>query len=85
MISSVDQGLCSGCGMCIPVCPYKAIELITIKERVHGGEIERQVANVNAGLCQGCGPCTVACRSGAINLRGFTNQQILAEVDAACQ
>ncbi|WP_028307472.1 CoB--CoM heterodisulfide reductase iron-sulfur subunit A family protein [Desulfitibacter alkalitolerans] len=85
MISYVDEGLCSGCGLCIPVCPYKAIELITIKERVHGGEVERQVANVNAGLCQGCGPCTVACRSGAINLRGFTNQQILAEVDAACQ
>ncbi|MEW6623117.1 MAG: CoB--CoM heterodisulfide reductase iron-sulfur subunit A family protein [Bacillota bacterium] len=84
MISEVNEKLCSGCGLCIPVCPYKAIELKTITERVHGGQVQRQVASVNAGLCQGCGPCTVACRSGAINLKGFTNQQILAEVDTAC-
>jgi heterodisulfide reductase subunit A len=85
MISHIDESLCSGCGLCMPVCPYKAISLITIKEWDHGKEVEREVANVNAGLCQGCGPCVVACRSGAANLRGFTNQQILAEVDAACQ
>ncbi len=85
MTAAVDEDVCSGCGLCIPVCPYKAIDLKTISERVPGGRTERQVVGVNSGLCQGCGACTVACRSGAINLKGFTNEQILAEVDTACQ
>lgn len=84
MISAVNESICSGCGLCKPICPYGAIEMKTIEERAHGKTIERQVASVNKGLCQGCGACTVACRSGAINLKGFTNEQILAEVDAVC-
>lgn len=84
-ISAVNEAICSGCLHCKPVCPYKAIEAKTISERAHGHVIERTVASVNTGLCQGCGACTVACRSGALNLKGFTNQQMLAEVDAACQ
>ena len=35
--------------------------------------------------CQGCGACTVACMSGAMDLRGFMNKQIMAEVDAICK
>jgi len=85
MISGVNESKCSGCGLCVPVCPYRAIELKSIQERAHGKTVERLVASVNSGLCQGCGACTVACRSGAIDLKGFTNEQILAEVDALCQ
>ena len=36
-------------------------------------------------VCQGCGACTVACMSGAMDLKGFTNKQIMAEVDAICK
>lgn len=84
IISEVNETICAGCGMCVPVCPYKAIEMKTIQERIHGKTVERQVATVNGGLCQGCGACTVACRSAALNLKHFTNEQILAEVDALC-
>ena len=45
----------------------------------------RRVANVNEAVCQGCGACTVACMSGAMDLKGFTNKQIMAEVDAICK
>ncbi|HEX3015387.1 MAG TPA: 4Fe-4S binding protein, partial [Desulfobacteria bacterium] len=51
---------------------------------VAGKTIERQVASVNKSLCHGCGACTVACRAGCLNLLGFTNEQILAEVEAVC-
>lgn len=84
MISSVNERICAGCGECVPICPYKAIELKVIQERAHGKTISRKVATVNSGLCQGCGACTVACRAAAIDLKGFTNEQILAEVDALC-
>lgn len=83
-IASVNEGTCVGCLLCKNICPYKAIEAKEITERVHGQNITRTVASVNTGLCQGCGACTAECRSGSINLKGFTNLQLLAEVDAAC-
>ncbi len=85
MISQIDEKMCSGCLVCKEVCPYKAISEKTITERIGGKPVERVVASVNTGLCQGCGNCTVACRAGAANLKGFTNQQVLAEVDTLCR
>ena len=83
-IASCNEATCVGCLLCKPVCPYKAIEGKEITERVHGENVTRTVASVNSGLCQGCGACTAECRSGSMNLKGFTNLQLLAEVDAAC-
>jgi heterodisulfide reductase subunit A2 len=84
VVSAVDESRCSGCMICKSICPYKAIDVKTITERVNGKMVERQVAAVNKSLCQGCGACTVACRAGCLNLLGFTNEQILAEVEAVC-
>ena len=81
-IAQVNSELCSGCLWCETTCPYKAISAKTITERVHGKEVTRTVAEVNPSLCHGCGACLPACRDGAMNLLGFTHQQILAEVEA---
>jgi heterodisulfide reductase subunit A2 len=83
-VSSVNESQCTGCLACIEVCPYKAIAEKTITEKVHGQQQSRLVAEVNNALCQGCGACSTACRPGAMNLLGFTNEQLLAEVDAIC-
>jgi len=87
MIASVAEDKCSGCGACEPICPYKAItlEMLPDREPGSGKKVQRLVARVNAGLCLGCGACTVACRTGAVDLLGFRNNQILQEVDALWQ
>ena len=77
--------ICSGCLACEKVCPYGALSSETIIVNIHGKRCERLVAKVNEALCQGCGACTVACPSGAMDLRGFSNKQIMAEVDAICR
>jgi len=84
IVSEVDEKTCAGCGTCTLICPYKAIDLKTLTERIAGKTVERKVATVNEGLCQGCGACTVACRSGSIYLKHYTDEQILAEVNALC-
>lgn len=80
-----NEKICSGCLTCAKVCPYGAItgEKKTVISLV-GVREERIVASVNQALCQGCGACTVACPSLAMDLKGFSNKQILAEVDALC-
>lgn len=71
---------CTGCFLCMEVCPYHAIEKEDIKNR--NGDILKSVAYVNMGLCQGCGTCVAFCRNKSINLQGFTNEQMFAEVMA---
>jgi heterodisulfide reductase subunit A len=84
MVSEVDIDKCSGCGLCVPICPYNAITLEEIQERGYHGPIKRHVAQVNSSLCQGCGACVPACRTAALNTKGFTDEQLVAEVDALC-
>ncbi|MBP5730776.1 MAG: 4Fe-4S binding protein, partial [Clostridia bacterium] len=64
--------------------PYGAIPYETKLINDHGVKETRRVAMVNEALCQGCGACTVVCPSGAMDLKGFSNKQIMAEVDAIC-
>ncbi|MFC1926081.1 4Fe-4S binding protein [Chloroflexota bacterium] len=73
MVSNIDVMKCSGCLLCQEVCPFSAIESQVLRDG-------RTVSAVNESVCKGCGLCVAACRFGAANLRGFTQQQLLAEV-----
>ncbi|MEE8470628.1 MAG: 4Fe-4S binding protein, partial [Dehalococcoidia bacterium] len=73
LTSFVDPMKCVGCFACKEVCPFNAVDSQVTRDK-------RNVAVINESLCKGCGLCVVACRPGAINLRGFTNQQLLSEV-----
>ena len=81
-----DESMCNGCSSCEKVCPYGAITYINKEFRgPNRTTVLRRVAQVNPAVCQGCGACTVACMSGAMDLKGFSNRQIMAEVDAICK
>lgn len=81
-----DESMCNGCSSCEKVCPYGAITYINKEFRgSNRTTVLRRVAQVNPAVCQGCGACTVACVSGAMDLKGFSNRQIMAEVDAICK
>jgi heterodisulfide reductase subunit A len=71
-VAAVEASRCSGCGACVPLCAYKAIEL----------DADRRIAVVNEAVCKGCGTCAASCRAGAIDLKGFRNEQILEAVNA---
>jgi heterodisulfide reductase subunit A len=68
---------CVGCFLCQSRLPLPGHR---------GGDQEPQrhvlkvVAKVNPGLCQGCGTCVSTCRTKAIDLQGFSNEQIFAEL-----
>ena len=85
-IAHSDENLCNGCSSCERVCPYGAITYVDKEFRMPDRTTKiRRVASVNPAVCQGCGACTVACPSSAMDLSGFSNKQIMAEVDAICR
>lgn len=72
IVSTIDQELCVGCGLCEVACVYSALSL----------HPWRGVMSINEVLCKGCGACSVACPSKAITLGHFTQKQTLAMLDA---
>jgi len=73
-VATVNPVYCSRCGVCLEICPYSAPGLI--KEGPFDGR-----AQINAVLCKGCGLCVASCRSGALSLRGFEENQIMAMIE----
>jgi heterodisulfide reductase subunit A len=69
--ASIDADKCSGCRICNDLCPFSAILF----------HEDKMVSEVNPALCQGCGTCVAACPAGAISGTGFSNEQILAQID----
>ncbi len=69
--ASVLDEQCSGCRICNDLCPYNAILF----------HEETMVSEINPALCQGCGTCVAACPAGAITGAGFSNEQVLAQIE----
>jgi heterodisulfide reductase subunit A len=69
-VAKVNINLCTGCGMCVQVCPYDALSL---KE----GKVE-----VNEVLCEGCGTCSATCLRAAINVKNITPSQVHEMIQA---
>ncbi len=80
VVAVVNESTCAGCFACKEVCAYGAIEPFDILDRK--GNLLRRVARVNAGVCNGCGTCQATCPSKSIELSGFTDEQVFAQIAA---
>ncbi len=69
-LAYVEKSMCSGCQVCVPLCPYLAVEF----------DHEANVASINQTLCKGCGVCVAACPSSAIGQKLFEDEQIMEEL-----
>jgi heterodisulfide reductase subunit A len=73
----VDESKCISCGACITACTYDAIEF---RETPQGKK-----AVVNPVICKGDGLCNAKCPTGAIQLKHFTDEELLSQIDAAAE
>jgi len=71
LVAFVDPEICSGCGICVQVCPYEAREV----------DEYRRLSEVNEALCQGCGACIAACPNNACELRNSKASQVFGMID----
>jgi len=71
-IAEIDKDKCMGCQMCLRACYFSAISF----------DEKLGVCEVNRATCKGCGKCAVICPSGACQICGFTDKQILAQEGA---
>jgi len=73
----VNASICDGCGICMSVCTVEAIEIVEDPLRK-----DKSIAAVDPETCDACGACVAACPSGAMNQGRFSNESILAQIDA---
>lgn len=77
IVARVNPERCTACRMCETLCAYRAIEVKVVNET-----FGTQAAVVNEALCKGCGACAASCRCSAIDVFGFTNENIAREIAA---
>ena len=80
-IASVDDERCAGCGQCVESCEYGAI---TLEEKIdlRSGHKYR-LAVIDPRRCWGCGNCHATCPSTSIQISGFSDEQLVREIEIA--
>ncbi len=74
ILADIDLPDCTRCGLCSKRCPYHAIEVD-----------EEKNPEVIKALCKGCGLCAADCPQECISIVHYSDEQVLAQVEAALE
>ena len=74
IVADIDLTNCNSCGLCWKRCPYGAIQVI-----------EDKLPEVVKALCKGCGLCAADCPKECITIVHYSDEQLLAQVEAALE
>jgi heterodisulfide reductase subunit A len=74
IVADIDVADCNKCGLCWKRCPYGAIRVSEEKE-----------PSVVKALCKGCGLCAADCPKECITIVHYSDEQLLAQVEAALE
>jgi heterodisulfide reductase subunit A2 len=77
LIALVHADRCEWCGLCQPVCPYRAIERVSCDGK--------DKAQIIPFLCKGCGACVPVCPKDAIDVKGYSDEQITSVISALAE
>ncbi len=69
ILPRINPEMCTGCGLCIPVCPDNTIALIA------------GVVQVSGARCMACGHCQAACPAMAIEVDGVCEDLGFSHID----
>jgi heterodisulfide reductase subunit A len=70
----VDEDACRGCGLCVALCPYGALEIV----RTEKGRKVRVIPVA----CKGCGVCAATCYQHALSINSYTDEQVGQQIKA---
>jgi len=82
LVAAVIEENCIGCGSCVEVCQFNAIELIEKEREFEDFKIIIKKSHVNPALCKGCGTCGAQCPNSTIVIKHFGFEQINAMISA---
>ncbi len=70
--SLVKDALCVRCQRCVSICPFEARSY---------NEADKCI-EIDAAACQACGLCAVECQNNAAEVKGWSDKQLMAVIDA---
>ena len=73
IVADIDLDVCNSCGLCEKNCPYGAIQW------------KDEKPHVIKALCKGCGLCAADCPKNAVTIIHYSDEQILAQIEAALE
>ncbi|MFW9896670.1 MAG: 4Fe-4S binding protein, partial [Candidatus Thorarchaeota archaeon] len=81
IVAESNSELCIGCGKCVEVCPYNAIELVESTQDFEEVSLTVKKSFIHPALCKGCGTCAATCPNRAIAVKHYDFDQITAMID----
>jgi ferredoxin len=77
-LPEIQEGICTGCGQCVNVCPVDAMSLISAN---NPHKPKARIARLREEICLGCSLCANACQRKNIKLK-FRSRRIITPLNS---